>query len=371
VDLREFANLLNLSITTVSRALAGYPDVSETTRARVFEAAQRHGYRPSIAARQMKTGRAEAIGLVLPAGSEIYGDPFFAELIPAIGAALARRNLDLVVTTPRRDEPEAEAFLRLHRNGRVDGLIVPRTLWDDSRIDMLIDRGIPFVSHGRTKRQAEHAWYDIDGEEAIRLVTQRLIAFGHRRIAFLNAPLDYSFARHRQDGFLAAMTEAGLDVDPAFISAVRVQGDESSRLAYQMLSGPVQPTAFVCATDRIAYGVLDAARRKGLLVPRDISITGYDDLMASVHQAPPLTTLRQSIPAEGEKLVAALLLRIAGTPAGKLQELGQAELVARLSDGPAPAIQITKASTTSGGINAGNKSTERAPIAGQTRENAG
>ncbi len=154
MDLRTLSAQLGLSITTVSRALGGYSDVSSGTRERVLAAAAAAGYRPNRAAQRLKTGRADAVGLVLPAGSGAYADAFFAELIAAVGAALAERDLDLVIAATRAGESETDAFRRLAHGGRIDGVIVPRTLWDDPRVDFLIGARIPFVTHGRTRRPA-------------------------------------------------------------------------------------------------------------------------------------------------------------------------------------------------------------------------
>jgi LacI family transcriptional regulator len=336
VDLRTLSSQLGLSITTVSRALGGYPDVSARTRERVIAAAEEAGYRPNRTAQRLKTGRADAVGLVLPTGSGAYGDAFFAELIAAIGAALSEHGLDLVITAPRTCESEAEAVCRLTEGGRVDGLIVPRTLWDDPRVDALIDRRVPFVTHGRTRRSAEHAWHDVDGSAAMRLATERLLAFGHRRIAYLGAPEFYSFARYRQEGFEAAMTAAGLAVDRLRVRAIPASSEAGERAAAGMLATDLPPTAFLCATDRIAYGAMAAIRAAGLTVGRDVSVIGHDDLVTSSHQTPPLTTLRLPIREQGAALVSALLAVISGADPSTRQDLASGTLIARASDGPAP-----------------------------------
>lgn len=336
-DLRTLAGLLGLSITTVSRALAGYSDVSETTRQRVVEAARTHGYRPNRIAQRLKSGRSDAVGIVLPQGAGAYGDAFFTELISAIGLALAERDLDLMVSVSRRGgEDEVQALRRLTDSGRVDGVIVPRTLWDDPRVDDLIARKVPFVTHGRTRRAAEHAWHDVDGEAAVAVATARLAAFGHRRIAFLNAPLSFTFARHRLAGFEKGMREAQLTCNPAWISTGPATSEDGASRAAALLAQAVRPTALICATDRIAYGAMQAAREAGLKVGSDVSVIGYDDLMASAHQMPPLTTMRQSLREEGASLVTALCGVIAGEPPTRFQDLASAVLVPRQSDGPAP-----------------------------------
>ncbi len=336
MDLRTLSAQLGLSITTVSRALGGYSDVSSGTRERVLAAAAAAGYRPNRAAQRLKTGRADAVGLVLPAGSGAYADAFFAELIAAVGAALAERDLDLVIAATRAGESETDAFRRLAHGGRIDGVIVPRTLWDDPRVDFLIGARIPFVTHGRTRRAGEHAWHDVDGEAAMREAARRLIGFGHRRIAYLGAPETYAYARHRRAGFEAAMREAGLAEPAARVAEMPAASEAGLAAASRLLAEREPPTAFLCATDRIAYGALAAIRQAGLRAGRDVSVIGYDDLMASIHQSPPLTTMRPSIRDEGDALVEALAAVIAGADPASRQTLASATLIARESDGPAP-----------------------------------
>lgn len=336
-DLRSLAGHLGLSITTVSRALAGYPDVSAKTRARVEEAARAFGYRPNRLAQRLKSGRADAIGLPLPRGSGAYGDAFFAELIAAIGGALAERDLDLVVTASSRGgEDEVAGVKRLIDGGRVDGVIVPRTLWDDPRVDHLLAQGVPFVAHGRTRRAAEHAWHDVDGEAAIMEAMDRLYGFGHRRIAFLGAPQTYSFARYRLAGYQRFLAEHDIRQEQELIAAAPATVEAGAEAAASLMSLGLPPTAIMCATDRLAYGALQAIRAAGLEPGRDVSVIGYDDLMASAHQTPPLTTMRQSIRDEGRVLVDALVAVINGEKPQRHQDLACAVLVPRASDGPAP-----------------------------------
>jgi LacI family transcriptional regulator len=335
VSIRELARTLDLSITTVSRALAGYSDVSTATRDRVRAAADSMGYRPNASARNLKLGKANAIGLVMPAVGP-GGDPFLSELIASVGAALAAHDLDLVVTSAPDDDAVLGAIRRVADGRKVDGMILPRTRWHDPRVDLLVELNIPFVCHGRTSRAAEHAWLDIDGEAAFSEATQRLVALGHRRLALVNAPGVFTYARHREAGFRAAMNAAGL-APVAVVAAARARFAEGEAAAGALLDAPSRPSALLCATDQLAIGALAAIRKRGLKAGADVSVIGYDDIAISTHTDPPLTTMRQSIADEGQELVRLMLDAIGGKPAGELQTLWRATLVARASDGPARA----------------------------------
>ncbi len=332
MSIRALAQTLDLSITTVSRALAGYSDVSKATQDRVKAAAKAMGYRPNASARNLKLGRANAVGLVMPVVGP-GGDPFMAELISGMTAALAAKDLDLVITGAADGDAALAAIQRVADGRKVDGFILPRTRWDDPRVDLLLDIGIPFVCHGRTARAAEHAWLDVDGEAAFEEAAQRLIAQGHRRIALINGPPTFTYARHREAGFLKAMRAGGIE-PAAIVAAVRAGIGEGEEEAGRLLDLAPRPTALLCATDQLAIGAILASRRRGLKVGADVSIIGYDDIAIAAHTDPPLTTMRQSIAEESAELVRLLLARIAGAPAAELQTLWRATLVARATDGP-------------------------------------
>jgi LacI family transcriptional regulator len=337
MGIRILAQQLGLSITTVSRALAGYSDVSAATRARVEEKAAEIGYRPNASARQLKTGRSDAVGLVIPAGTSGFGDPFLAELIGAVGTALSERDLDLLVTAVEDGDEEAAAIRRLVTGRKVDGLILPRTRWYDPRIELLLELRFPFVTHGRSARSGEHAWLDIDGERAFMVLAERLIAAGHRRITMLNAPESYAYAVTRAAGFRQAAKRAklgALDTPIVPLAAATAAAAEAALPA--LFEGDDRPTAIACATDQIAYGAMAGLRGIGLRAGRDIAVVGYDDLPLSALTSPTLTTMRQPIRQEGRRMVEMLLERIAGKPASELTELWQAELVERESDACRP-----------------------------------
>ena len=206
--------MLDLSVTTVSRGLAGYPDVSTATRARIEQEAARIDYRPNQVARRLRSGRSGTVGIVVPAEPGSF-DMFFLAMLGAIGPLLSRAGLDLVMMGAPPGEAEMHAYRHLVEHHRVDGLVVARTRRNDARIRFLLDRGVPFVTHGRTEETRAYAHLDIDGEAAFAQATRRLIGFGHRHIGLLNAPEDYMFAHLRAEGWRHALAQAGLPQGPA------------------------------------------------------------------------------------------------------------------------------------------------------------
>src|SRR5580693_9433892 len=214
VSLRAIAKRLDLSVTTVSRALGGFPEVAADTRARVRAEAERIDYRPNQLARRLRHGRSEAVGLVLPADAGQFDDPFFLRLLAAVGPALQRAGLDLLVMTARPGAEELRAYRHMIEGRPVDGMLLARTRCDDPRIRYLLDRGAAFVAHGRCEDPRPYAFLDIDGAAAFQAATERLIGFGHRRIGLINAAPHYMFAQHREQGWRAALAEADLPCGP-------------------------------------------------------------------------------------------------------------------------------------------------------------
>ncbi|MFC7553435.1 LacI family DNA-binding transcriptional regulator [Pseudoroseomonas wenyumeiae] len=185
MSLRRIAQSLNISVTTASRALGGFSDVAPETRERVRAEAERLGYRPNAAARRLRGGTSDAVGVVLPTGPGQLEDAFFLRLLGAIGPKLAAAGLDLIVGTARAGEEEQAFYRQLVENRRVDAVILARTRRQDPRVGYLLDSRMPFVVHGRTEEARPHAHVDVDGEAAFRLAARRLIAAGHRRIGLL------------------------------------------------------------------------------------------------------------------------------------------------------------------------------------------
>ncbi|MBS0559369.1 MAG: substrate-binding domain-containing protein [Proteobacteria bacterium] len=358
MSLSAIARSLGLSVTTVSRALGGFPDVAAATRARVEAEAARIGYRPNLTARRLKSGRSETVGVVLPAGPGQFDDPFFLRLLAAVGPPLQTAGLDLMVATARPGTDELRAYRRMVEDRRVDGIILGRTRRRDDRIAYLIDSGMPFVTHGRTEETRPYAHLDIDGRAAFLDATARLIGFGHRRIGLINAAETYMFAHHRQDGWRAALDDAGLEPGP--LAHAEPTEENGFRAMEAMLRAPAPPTAVLCGTDRLAVGALHAAAAAGLRAGRDISVIGYDDLPVAAYTDPPLTTLEQPIDRMGARLAAILLALLGGADAAGFSEIWQARLIARASDGPAPSDAAGNTYNAGAAAPANNKSSKGA-----------
>jgi len=334
VNLKMLSESLGLSQTTVSRALNGYTDVSETTRQRVMEAAERLGYRPNPQARQLATGRADAVGIVYPFTPSYMGDLRFQEVAFGITERLAERNLDFVIHSSRADA-ELDTYRRLSEGRRVDALIVPNTRADDPRIRLLQERNFPFVAYGRTDSPMPYAWFDFDNEAGGRLAAERLIAFGHRRIALVHAPLAMNYARQRYSGFVAALRAAGIEPPPELMIEAPVTRIGGYDAAHRLLAMDDPPTALLVDNNITGVGAVRALGDNGWKPGRGLSLIVYDGIPGDIPLTYKVTEVGQPTgQSTGHALADLVVDVLAGKPLAELHRLGTPCIVAGDTDGP-------------------------------------
>lgn len=336
--LKDIGAELGLSVATVSRALNGFPEVNIHTRDKVRETAERLGYRPNRIAQRLVTGRSNMVGMIVKIRPDMSADQTFFEMLTGLTAALAARDVDLVLAVDQDDDP-VMPYAKLMERDILDGFILNAPVPDDPRVAFLRDKGMPFVMHGQTAPEVDYACYGIDNA-AVSVESVRLLAsLGHRRIALLNGPLRYSYAHDRLRGFRDAMTGEGLGMPPAFVQSDAETETDGYTRALAMLSGRdgARPTAIVCASTLIAAGVIRAARDRGLRVPDDLSVIAHDDalpLMRAVSFDPALTVTRAPL-RDACVPLANLLIDLVGGASAE-QKIHRAELIVRASTGPVP-----------------------------------
>ena len=338
IKLKELASRLGLSQTTVSRALNGYPEVGAATRQRVLEAARRFDYRPNVSARRLATGRAGSIGAVLPTNRNLLVDPHYVEFLAGLGERLAEDEIDIVLT-PAKGDDEVAAYRRLAAGTRVDAVILSSPLIEDPRVPLLSGLNLPFVLHGRTVSKAPHAWLDIDNEGGFRHATKHLLDLGHTRIAFINGETRFTYAAHRERGFLDGLSARGITANPKLIGHGGMTDEVGFRFAERFLAEKPRPTALIVSSMMIALGAFRAIRSAGLVLGKDISMIAHDDVFPFLNadrMVPAMSTTRSSIRAAGTRVAELAIELLSGRPAETIHELWPVELVVRASTGPAP-----------------------------------
>lgn len=339
MNLKELASRLGLSPTTVSRALNGYPEVNEATRERVMAAAKRHNYHPNTRAIRLATGRAMAVGHVIPVATrhEIV-NPVFADFIAGAGETYSRNDYDMVLSVVPDDQEEA-AYRGMKSKGNVDGVIVHAPKLNDPRIALLHDVGLPFVVHGRaTGTTLPYSWLDVNNRRAFQRAAEFLLDLGHSRIALVNGLEFMDFAIRRRTGYEAALLARGIAPDPALMSSDEMTEIAGHRAARRMLALPDRPTAFLVASMISGMGVRRALEEAGLQMGRDISVIIHDDdlsYMKNGDDVPIFTATRSSVRDAG-RMAAEMLLDLIANPGPDQQRLLEAELIMGQSTGPCP-----------------------------------
>lgn len=339
MNLKQLARSLGLSQTTVSRALNGYPEVNDETRARVFAAARHYNYRPNNRAKGLATGRAMAIGHVIPmATKHEMVNPIFADFISGAGETYSRAGYDMLLSVVE-DGDEAKVYRAMKSRAAVDGVIIHGPRRNDVRLDLLEQIGLPFAVHGRaTGHEGEYSWLDVNNHRAFRRAADCLLDLGHRRIALINGLEFMDFAIRRRAGYEEALAARGIATDPVLMRSdemTEVFGHDSARA---MMALPDPPSAFLVSSMICALGVRRAIEEAGLVMGRDISIFTHDDALSYLQngsgEAPIFSATRSSVRQAGRRLAEILLARIANPDAPPGQELFEAELVLGRSTGP-------------------------------------
>jgi LacI family transcriptional regulator len=253
--------------------------------------------------------------------------------------AASEEGWTLTVASADSDAATLKTMRMLVEDRKADGFILPRTLRDDPRVELLRGLDAPFVMFGRTREDHDCAWYDIAGEEAMRQAVLQLADLGHTRIGFVNGGTRYNYSWLREEGFLQGMAEAGLTADPALCLTDAVTTDAGAAAAHNLLLREGAPTAIVYAVDAAALGAWTVAKELGLTIGRDLSVVAYDGSREGAAAQPPLSSFAVDIRRAGERLAHLLIRRIRGEDPQDLREVDLAEFRPGGSMGPAPTMK--------------------------------
>ncbi|GAA3074391.1 LacI family DNA-binding transcriptional regulator [Pseudonocardia yunnanensis] len=324
------AKKVGVSEATVSRVLNGKPGVSDATRDAVLTALDVLGYeRPT----SLRGERARLVGLVLP---ELQ-NPIFPAFAEVVGGALAQQGLTALLCTSSAGGVSEAAYVDLLLQQQVSGAIFAGGLYTeaDAKHDhyrLLLQRKLPTVLTNAAVDALGLPQVSCDDGEAVEQAFSHLVALGHRRIGLLLGPASHVPSQRKLAAFVAANTRAGHAEQAALVEHAMFSLESGQASMMRLLDRGV--TGVICASDPLALGAIRAARRRGLSVPGDLSVIGYDDsaLMSCVD--PALTTIRQPIEAMGRAAVDLLVHQIEGSAVGTAELMYEPELVVRSSTGP-------------------------------------
>ena len=331
VTIREIADLAGVSVATVSRVMNGRDDVSPETRELVLRIVREHGYTTNRTARGLSAGRTGLIGATVPMVHPAY----FSFILSGAAEALYERDMRLVLCPTRHEHDREVTLLERMMHGTTDGglLILPQESGEE--LEQLLGHGYRFVVVDplvplNERIPAVSAAHSAGADAAVK----HLLSLGHRRIAAITGPRGWIATEERVRGFHAALAAAGILAEPALVVDGNFEVEPGLRAARLLLDLHDPPTAIFAFNDNIAIGVLQAARERGLRVPDDLSVVGFDDVEYAELVSPALTTIRQPLAEMGRMAVSLLERLIEGQTIEALHVELRTQLIVRGSTAP-------------------------------------
>jgi LacI family transcriptional regulator/LacI family repressor for deo operon, udp, cdd, tsx, nupC, and nupG len=327
--INEVAQKAGVSTATVSRVLTGSYQVSEDLVQRVQKAILELGYRPDRTARLLRARRGQKVGLIVP---DIQ-TPFFTSVLRGADRVLQPAGYVLLVGDSDEDPDRERLHIETFRDENVAGIILAPTTNKKARYQSLIDDGIALVTIDRVPENINVDSVTINNWEASRKAAIHLIQLGHTRIGFIGGPENISTAVERQLGYLDALQQAGIQIDRNLIRNTNYRQDGGSQAMENLLSLEQRPTAILAANNLVTLGALETIHERGLSVPEDIALVGFDDVPWAASLRPPLTVIDQH-PYHIGKIAAETLMARFKEPDRPVQKVVlDTELIIRISCG--------------------------------------
>lgn len=293
--IRDLARLAGVSIATVSRVLNNYPDVNEETRQKVMRLVEELNYRPSATARSLVTRRSNIIGVFFLRDhvNTMVLHPFFQEVLVGFKRVVGAAGFDLLFFTHQNPGETYFSYTKRCLHRQVDGVVLMGVERHEPGVVELAASGIPCVSIDVDVLGKRAGYVISDNRQGARLAVRHLGQLGHRRIALINGVAISRVGHDRALGYREALEELGLAYRPEYVRDFDFTWEHGYSAMQELLELPEPPTAVFAAADLTAIGAMRAIQERGLRVPDDIAVVGFDDIQMAGMVHPPLTTIRQ------------------------------------------------------------------------------
>ena len=306
VTIREIAELAGVSIATVSRVVNGREDVSAETRELVQRVVRERGYTANRNARGLSAGKTGLIGATVPMLHHAY----FSYILAGAAEGLYEQDMRLVLSPTMHEHHREVSLLERLMHGTTDGAVIILPEESSEELELLLNHGYRFVVIDpllplNERIPAVSAAHAAGADQAMK----HLLSLGHTRIAAITGPRGWKATEDRRRGYYAALAAAGIMPDPELEVESNFEVGGGAVAAEQLLALPEPPTAIFCFNDNMAVGAMQTARARGVGIPEDLSIVGFDDLEEAEIVTPALTTIRQPL-AEMGRIAVSLLMRL-------------------------------------------------------------
>ncbi len=311
MNIKELAKKLELSITTVSRALGGYPDVSESTRKRVKKFASKYNYKPNPYASTLASGKAKTVGYVLPiygANTSTLNQGNFLQFISGMSDELLSESIQLQILFAKSETEEIAAYKKLIFEQKIENIVLQNIKTNDARIKLLNKYKINFVAWGKTKLNNKFSWVDLDNKGAIEIIVNYLIKKNHKHISYINITEKYNFASERKNSFLNVLKKNKIPFNKNYYASVKLEKPQTSfEIIKKMLTSNKKISAIICSTEFSALSAIKACNNLKLKIGKDISIITFDGPIVRDLSSPPITAVSFPIKELGKKAINILL----------------------------------------------------------------
>lgn len=333
VTIKEIAKLAGVSQATVSKILNNYSDVSEKTRRKVLKIVEETGYHPTFTAQKLSAKNTQLIGVVY--AGEINADlthPFFVEVINAFKKQIGELGYDLMIFSNEKFRQSNEHYLTRARYFQLDGCIIINGVGIESAITELDQSQLPCIGVDIALSGSNSGYIMTDNLRASAMVVEHFYLLGYRSIAFISGQRNSDIANLRKQGFIRSMKQFGMRVREEWIQ----YGDYNEQSGYEsmlrLLDQRPYPRAVYAISDMMAFGAIRAIRDRGLSVPEDIAVVGFDDIVAARFSYPALSTIRQDKQKIG-KLAAYMLFDLINNQVKSTKVMVEPQLIVRDSCG--------------------------------------
>ena len=277
INITDLAKKLNLSVSSVSRALNGHKNISEKTKAKILKLAKKYNYSPDLSAKRLASKKSDTIAFIATI-SPYAPDYVLLEFLAGITLGIKDSSTELLIKFSLNEKEEINYYQDLINSNQADKFIFYRTKQKDLRIELLQKNKINFVSWGRSKSCKDYAWIDMDNHKSIDLLMSRLLIFGHKKIALINVHQSFNYGYQRKKAYEKMLKKNKMIVNKDYyqesLTATAANGISLTKFLLD-LKDP--PTAIICSQDKFFIGCLQECRNRNLVIGSNISVVGYND----------------------------------------------------------------------------------------------
>jgi LacI family transcriptional regulator len=277
INITDLAKKLNLSVSSVSRALNGHKNISEKTKVKILNLAKKYNYSPDLSAKRLASKKSDTIAFISTL-TPYAPDYVLLEFLAGITLGIKDSSTELLIKFSLDEKDEINYYHDLISSKQADKFIFYRTKQKDRRIELLQSNNMNFVSWGRSKSYKDYAWIDMDNYKSIELLMNRLLKFGHKRIALINVHQSFNYGYQRKRAYEKILKENNLQLNKNYYQE-SLNGTTPNGIALTkfLLDLKKPPTAIICSLDKFFIGCLEECKNRNLYIGKDISVVGYND----------------------------------------------------------------------------------------------